>query len=429
MVVPDDLILSFFKDASSKLLTMNVEDEMKALSLQGEDEKDGGYCRKEVLSVCRRHILDLQQGVLKQVVENYSTKQQRQHEHDSFTITMSQARKRLGGLSLEHHLSQELRQAMDGMNEAARLALCKLVLFTEESHFITKTTNTRTRTDLQTSGDLDRTNLLEYFGLCLSALKLHCVKKFMVHGGSLFEGLPPPTPLSSNPDQFLFPQTRLEYVQQLLAKSMGWDPEFLTSYLRRIFVEKDDSIELVHDHEVSTIFEQLVQQMGFTIRAASLEMSNLQHTQLLSDLDKGGNTRVVCVQYSEFEITPDGYQERSVSSPPGRQSTLDAQLTEEEQKSQIRLASEAAILQQEILGELLSMQEHERNDCLQEAKEVSEDVMKRALALSPGRDRIEFLRSVDPHTSRQLARHKLWTSMLHANGGKPPKMAPKCNAH
>jgi hypothetical protein len=102
-------------------------------------------------------------------------------------------------------------------------------------------------------------------------------------------------------------------------------------------------------------------------------------------------------------------------------------MTEEEKKRQIRLASEAAMLQQEILGQLLNMSEHERNDQLQEAERVSEEFMKRAMQLPPGQERIDFLRSIDPHTSKQLAMHNLWKGTLDANGGRPPKMVSRCN--
>ena len=88
-----------------------------------------------------------------------------------------------------------------------------------------------------------------------------------------------------------------------------------------------------------------------------------------------------------------------------------------------RLASEAALLQQTILGELLTLEEDERNLKLKEAAEVSREFMEEVMALPTGQERIDFLRGVDPTTSRQLAMHKLWAGMLQANGGQPPKMA------
>jgi hypothetical protein len=249
----------------------------------------------------------------------------------------------------------------------------------------------------------------------------------MSEGGPLFEGLSTsPTNLVDKSD-LLFPQTRLEYVQQLLAKSMGWDPVFLTEELRRVFVQQDDSSALVHDKQVNSIFQNLVQEMQLAIGTASLQMKQHQEVQMLSDLQKGGNTRVVSVQYSEFEISPDGKKTAIGSSSAPAVSVMESQVSEEEQKRQIRLASEAAVLQQEILGELLSLPEHERNNKLEEAEQASQEFMKKVVALPPGQERIDFLRSVDPHTSRRLAMHKLWKGMLEVNGGKPPQLASKCN--
>jgi hypothetical protein len=209
---------------------------------------------------------------------------------------------------------------------------------------------------------------------------------------------------------------------------MGWHPEFLTIELGRIFVEKDESIELSNDDHLSTVFQQLVQQMQISIRTASLRMQNQQQAQLLSDIDEGGNTRVVSVQYSEFELSADGTLREAVGRhAPLFTLTIDSQqMSDEEKKRQIRLASEAATLQQEILGELFSMSEHERKDRLDEAERVSVEFMNQVTQLPPGQVRIDFLQSVDPHTSKQLAMHKLWKGILDANGGRPPKMASRC---
>jgi hypothetical protein len=411
----DELLLSFFQEASSALLQIgnvtsseDAKQKQKTTTTNKDDDDDNDV--DDSLSICRRQVLNVQQSILQQQIDKLQP-----------SISIDQAIERLRGLKQEPDLSPKLQQAMEEFDESARLALCKLVMYAE-LNVSSSSSNKKTIDD----GDLDRTKLLEYFGLCQTALKLHCVKKFMVEGGSLFDDLPQPP---SN-KQLLFPQTRLEHVQQILARAMGWDPEFLTIQLRRIFVEKDESIELVHDEAVSTIFQQLVQQMQTDIRTASLQMQNQQQAQLLSDIDEGGTTRVVSVSYSEYDISPDGTKQPTGNHAPTGQlsSTIDSQrMTEEEKKRQIRLASEAAMLQQEILGQLLNMSEHERNDQLQEAERVSEEFMKRAMQLPPGQERIDFLRSIDPHTSKQLAMHNLWKGTLDANGGRPPKMVSRCN--
>lgn len=413
MAVPDKLLHLFFNDATSGLLSLNGNEVIDAV----EDDPF------DPLSASRRHVLNVQQTILQKSLDSY----QADHSEEA-GITIKELRECLGRLGSEANLALDLRKAMDGMNDAARCALCCLVLYCEQS-VMSPDFPRQPKRELEDSvanEGLDRTRLLEYFGLCQAALKLGIVKTFMAKGGSLFNGLPTAAPSSDN-SQLLFPQTRLEYIQQLLAKSMGWDPAFLTKELQRIFVERDGSIRLVQDKEVTRVFQDLVQEMQVAIRTASLQMQQDQQVKLLSDLEKGGNTRVVSVQYSEFEVTPDGKQVATGGSNAPHAATMEAQMTEEEQKKQIRLASEAAVMQQEILGELLSLPEHERRNRLEEAEQVSQEFMAQVVTLPPGQERIDFLRSVDPLTSRKLAMHKIWAGLLQANGGLPPQLAPKCN--
>jgi len=303
-----------------------------------------------------------------------------------------------------------------------------------------RTMKSSSRRKLQDEGHLDRNKLMEYFGLCQASLKLECVVKFMAgETTSLFERKSNDNNNNNNDYKtaatvttIMFPQSRHEYVQQLLAKSMGWDPDFVTSELRQIFVEKnknsvdDDDDDEYYNKEVVLLFQQLVEQIMDAVRLASLRINKSQQdSKLLNDLDKGGNTRVVSVQYSEFEISSDGTKKKSKTNAPEQISQEeridDDSITEEEKKRQLRLASEAAMLQQTILGKLYNMDEHQRNNELKEAEEVSNEFMKQVMELSPGQERIDFLRRVDPVTSTQLAIHKLWNGVLKANGGKPPQ--------
>ena len=69
------------------------------------------------------------------------------------------------------------------------------------------------------------------------------------------------------------------------------------------------------------------------------------------------------------------------------------------------------------------MEESQRAHTLNEAAKASQKFMEDVMALPVGQERIDFLRSVDPTTSRKLAVHKIRNGILQANGGKPPKMA------
>lgn len=407
MTVPDDLILAFFRDTTSRLLEVDPE---VALATATENNSLD-------LPDCRRCVLNEQIAVLNNVIERHSDSDPKS------SINPTQVQERLGRLQHEPDLSPELKAGMEGMNEAARIAVCKLTLYTEERLVATSMSR-----NLQDEGRLERTKLMEYFGLCQASLKLLCVVQFLnmtTRGESIFSSdETSDDSASSASTTMMFPQSRLEYVQRLLAKGMGWDPVFVTSELRKIFVEKPDDIDYdYYDNDVTLLFQQLVEQMTSAIRTATLHIRSKQDAELLNDLGKGGNTRVVSVQYSEFEVDQHGNKIESKNNAPEMSTDeRQQQLNEEEKKRQLRLASEANILQQTILGELLVMDPDERKHTLDESARVSRRFMEEVMALPMGKERIDFLRSVDPKTSRQLAMHKLWNGMLQANGGKPPTM-------
>ena len=408
MTVPDDLILVFFRDTTARLLEVDPE---AALSTATENNIVDNA--NPDLPDCRRCVLNEQMVVLNDVIER--------HRDPDISISPTQVQERLGRLQHEPDLSPELRTAMDDMNEAARIAVCKLMLYTEE-RLVTSSSSR----NLQDEGRLERTKMMEYFGLCQASLKLQCVVKFlnMTTSGDLIfpneESINNKAPSTT----MMFPQSRLEYVQQLLAKGIGWDPVFVTSELRKIFVEKPEHVDYdYYDNEVMLLFQQLVEQMMSAVRDATLQIRSKQDTEMLNDLGKGGNTRVVSVQYSEYEVDQHGNKIDSKNNAPER--SIDErqdQLTEEEKKRQLRLASEANVLQQTILAELLVMDPDERERTLEEAGRASRSFTEAVMALPMGKERIDFLRSVDPKTSRQLAIHKLWNGMLQANGGRPPTM-------
>ncbi len=398
--VPDDLLLAFFRDSSSRLLEINPET---------ATENSDGYLD---ISGCRRCVLDQQRIALREVTTKFQ-----EDESSSLLLSVDAVQERLGGLNTEPNLSQELKAAMEDMNDAARVGLCKLVLYNEE-------TADMPNRILQAEGKLDRTKLMEYFVLCRSSLKLEAVANFMsMTGGDLIFD----AENSEKSSSLMFPQARLERVQRLLAKAIGWDPVFVTAELKKIFVIRPADVDYdYYDREVMALFNQLVQEMQSAIRAATLRVQSKQDTQLMNDLGKGGNTRVVSVQYSEFEVDQHGNTIKSENNAPQARIDERLQVSEEDQKRQLRMASQAALLQQSMLGDLLSMAEDQRNDVLKEAAEESRKFMKECMEL-PLQQRIDFLRSVDPETSRKLAMHKLWEGMLQANGGKPPTMVARNN--
>jgi hypothetical protein len=84
------------------------------------------------------------------------------------------------------------------------------------------------------------------------------------------------------------------------------------------------------------------------------------------------------------------------------------------------MATQAASLEQSILGQLLSLREDDRQTQLELARNTHEDFVRRAMEIPAGLERISFLTSIDSDKQRLLVMHKIWTNMLTENDGKPP---------
>lgn len=396
-MVSEDFIIEFFEEATKSL--DRLVDPPTA-------EDPPSHHRS--LADCRQRVLEIQRLVLLKTIQDYN---QQQQQHGSI-ITVEEAQEYLSGLESIASKST-VTDAKTKMEDAARLALCRLVLYTE-TYWNEEATVPR---ELQKEGTLERTKLLDFIALCHTAIKLPTVQKFLADGSALFQ-VDPSLPSSRNsnalenePTVNKFPQARLELIQRHISRAIGWDPEFTSHELRRLFFLQGESSEYAKDTEIASRFHRLIVDMSAAITMASLYTS----TGELSDLAEGGVTRVVSVQCSEVSLPVDTLSDDEARSPFGiaapTRMTIDSQLSEEEQKRQIRLASEAMKLQQEIAEELLSMTEDQRKLQLDEAKRVSDEFLKKTMALPPGRERIAHLQSVDPRTSRLLAIHKLWPSV------------------
>lgn len=388
MTAPDDLLLSFFKDATKALLELDCPKECEGNSL--------------ALSDFRMLLLDKQRSCLSRVVYQHN-------ELNDSRATVEQVHERLAKLKNDISVRPQLQTARKTLDDAARMALSKLVLYSE-THDAAEASQSKSRI-LQTSGRFERSQLLEFVALCQTAVKLKAVKQHLIDGSPLFDDLPK-TDVESLPTLERFPQKRLENIQRLMSQAVGVHPDFTTTELKRIFTSPHSS-EYANDPETLKLFEQLVSQMNVAITNASLHTSE----QALSDMDQGGVTRVVSVNITEV-ASGDG---PSYHTAPTKQTmAVDDPQSAELQKQQLRMASQAAALQQELLGQLLSMKEIDRDHLLEQAAQVTQDFLQQASSLPPGPERISFLQSIDPQTSRLLAMHKLWQQ----NGDKPLQTAP-----
>ena len=131
-----------------------------------------------------------------------------------------------------------------------------------------------------------RKHLMELFALCQAAVKLPCVQNHVAKGTPLFAILNDNDSLPANNTQSTAPQERLQHVQRLFLMELGYDADFGTQEIQRIFVEQQ-SETMSNDPELFQTFMDTVAAMNATISQACLSQ--------FSDVDQGGVTRVVAV--------------------------------------------------------------------------------------------------------------------------------------
>jgi hypothetical protein len=385
-MVPRDLILRFFEAAIREL------DQLLFSSKHDEPLASPN------LHDCRRFVLDTQITVLASTVKQFNA-------HYGTHVTTEEVQQYLATLGLQnsHSIDPTILDAMTQMEDSARSAVCRLALWSETHR------QDESSRELQKDGQVDRSKLLQFLALCQAAIQLPQVKAYLAEGTPLFDDLK--ISEKEEPTAMKLPQARLERIQCLISKALGWDPKFIAKELRSMFFVQDGASNFAQDPEVMTMFQTVMQKMSSAVATASLQASKHQ----LSDLEDGGVTRVVAVNFSD--ITPMVAYSRNPFSPyptAPPKVTMNPHVTEDVQKRQIRIASEATRLQQDLLQELRNMTEEQRIRKLEEARVASENFVATTLSFPPGPERIAYLQSMDPQTSRLLAMHKLWPTIPNA---------------
>ena len=206
----------------------------------------------------------------------------------------------------------------------------------------------------------------------------------------------------------MFASKRLERIQQVLLRAVGFDIEFGKREIERFYFHSGSEL----DDELVQILNNLSSNMTMAIaNATSMEADCCGSTEELSDQNQGGVTRVVSVTYSEKILSPDGRQVSTTSNSAPASETIQEH-DEDEQLSQLKMAQQAASLEQSILNELMTMSETNRRAKLDLAKQTHNDFLRQAMEIPAGPERISFLTSVDPNQQQLLLIHKLWTKTL-----------------
>lgn len=317
----------------------------------------------------RQSLLNIQQQALEKIVSNFDG------------VSLEQVLGELNQMESTPNDSS-LKEPLESMTVAARTALARVVL----QQALQQHKNTAR------AGALTKSSVLEFCGLCQAAVLLEDVTEFLVSSDQPLELYQHAIVDKKLP----FPHERLEYIQHRYFEALGYDADVAANELKDMVTASDESQEFLQ------VFQQTVAQLRVVITNATLAVQ----TKQLSDFQQGGVTRVVSVEYSESTT----------------QSAPTQQTMQSEQQDQLHMARSAAALEQALLGQLLQMDESERNEVLERAR-VAQDELQRMIAeLPPGPERVAYMTSISRETQQSLVMYKLWQGLLQRNNGQPPKM-------
>lgn len=281
-------------------------------------------------------------------------------------------------------LHENLVEAMENTNKVAREAFARSVIFLE----MRGDTDSNHR-HLHTSKDLDRSSLIEYCGLAITAVSIPEVQAFLLDGTRIIEDF--------NCDVFSTTEERLLYIQRLLWKALGVDPETASEQIQLLI--EGQLGDLNDDKDLMETVMKYVSSM--TVAATNASMGSNMAEYSKSD----GTTRVVSVSYTEKVVTSDTIQ--SLSAPT---SNSMKEHTNEQQAFEQRQQLQVAKMRQQIHDEFHSQSTEEQSKTLAKAKQAQEKFMLQLINTPAGPERVLLMKNIDFETQKLLIIHKMCAS-------------------
>lgn len=419
-VMPTFLLIKFLKVATSKLSSHPGRDILKKWkSLQ--------HVNNRIIDPVpdinhRKDILQIQLKSLKNTISAYNETNQRKISLDRAQLCLRElGAKNLKGITGSDEEKEKLLSDMAEMNEAARLAFARSVLWAEtewEKKILSN--NQRGLIDgeiarkLCTSNDgkgfMEKSTLVQFCGLMSSALRLEEVITYLRKGGTIFskEGK---VDDSNDSKMKSSPHNRITQIQNAMIRSIGYSSSFGLSEIRRMIALMSDGQEKSSNNEDKEVY-RVVENFLLTMRDAStkaLHEPDLPNSDL-SDKKEGGVTSVIGVKYSEKIMTPDG---RITSlEQDGTESAEMEHQSDARQRQALKVAKQTADIQHNVLKELLNMSEKERTDTLDKAKIINDNFLREAQQIASRTERIRFIQNVDEEKQKALIMHKVWEQMM-----------------
>ena len=407
-------ILAFFQEAATRLKKFpDAETQIKLIrplnNVEASSKHSDDYVVPTSLEEHRSYLLKEQIVALDDTVSKVS-------EERSDSITSREVQDHLralganqfSGITSDLDVQKTLKDHMNVMNEEARTAFARSVLWSEMRWMKqeTKMDNgiidfIETKRPLHKTGDgqeMDRKDLLEFCALCSAVVKLEEVEEHLKSGKDVF----------ASDAEFLIddrstaPQ-RILQLQRAMLCAIGFEPTFGGEELHRIMTSEGT------DEEVEGALASYLMTIQVVAKKA---MDGGNMNEGMTDKHEGGVTKIVSVKYSEKTMSRNANGKEMIVGDDAPTHARMEQQSEEQQKMQLKMAAQAASMQQKILDEFMSMSERDRNEQLTKARKAHDLFLQDAMALPPGPQRIEFLQNISSEQQKLLLIHKLWESRL-----------------
>lgn len=453
MIVKEDelfmvnALMEFFQDATARLKVYpTTQPRMQLMKNVSTSHDDEHVILLPVSMEDHRRFL-LQEQL--QVLEDTIWRMNQQNDHDVTTrLSMDVVQEHLQSLGCNDFsnitdndkIQQDLVTSMMEMNHHARNAFVRSILWSEMQwiknceivkdghvggggggaltmHFQTDHRPLFRKND---GVHMDRKSVLEFCGLCNTAIQMQEVERFVKFGQEMLDDDDDDDDEKEHviiPWNDLSVHQRMILLQQLLLCAVGFEPNFGGQELHRFM-----TMDLNHDDDDE--LKNVVESYLINMQLFAKNVGDGEDIAVgLSDVNDGGVTKVVSVKYSEKSIERDVDNGNSAGGGGGYDAPYRSRMehnNEERQRQELKLAAKAASMQQEILDELLTMEDGERENMLKQARESHELFVQQCMSLAPGPERIAFLQNVPSEQQKLLLIHKLWegrrTNSVQATG-------------
>jgi hypothetical protein len=301
-----------------------------------------------------------------------------------------------GDYSDENNEQNKLRDMMNKTNDLARKAFANSVLFAEWQFDHRSRISSRS---LEADQDLDKIIILEYCALAMSSVQLDYVQQFLEKGGDLF---PATIHLQKcNVAEHDMIKIRLEYVQSLIWRALGWDPEFASSQLQQLFSS--------NDHSRCDVMTEAAVAEALTKYASAMTVVTNNFAAIPKNDD--GITRVINVSYSEKIVTvPQSMnnEDTTIASLSAPTSIAMHEHSSVQQRHQLDIAQKTNQLQQQIWDEFEGLSKEEQAETIEKAETVQQQFLENVMNAPPGPERVLLMQSLSGEEQKLLVLHKLW---------------------